>query len=177
MSNRVEGVVYKVYEREFRGKPSYTIKIDGDPIWYRANASRFAGIAEAGNRVTFNASMNPDGTSAKVEGAVTLASPAPAAANGTPSAGGGGDRNNSIVYQSSRKDAVLLVQMLLASGALALPKAQKSKVGVIEAAVDRYTAMFFDDVFTLGAVTREAEGGGEGEAEEADEASDEGDDE
>jgi hypothetical protein len=150
--------VYKVYERAFRGQPSFTIKIDNDPIWYRAGNQRFAGIAEAGNRVAFNASMNPDGTSAKVEGPVTLAQPAPAAASGTPSVGGGGDRNNSIVYQSSRKDALELVKMLLSSGALVLPKQQSKKVGIIEAWTDRYTAMFFDDVFTLGAVTREAEG-------------------
>lgn len=161
MANRVEGVVYKVYDRQFRGRPSYTIKIDNDPIWYRAGEQRFAGIAEAGNRVTFNAEMNPDGTSAKVVGAVTLSSPAPVAANGTPAAGGGGDRNNSIVYQSSLKAALNLVSIMAQTGALKLPTAQAKKAGAIEAAVDRYTAMFFDDVFTLGAVTREAEGAGE----------------
>jgi hypothetical protein len=144
-------VVYKVYDRVFRGKNSYTIKIDNDPIWYRAGEQRFAGIAEAGNRVTFNAEMNP----------VTLSSPAPAAANGTPAVGGGGDRNNSIVYQSSLKAALNLVSIMAQTGALKLPTAQAKKAGAIEAAVDRYTAMFFDDVFTLGAVTREAEGAGE----------------
>lgn len=168
MSNRVEGVVWKVYERQFRGKPSFTIKIDNDPIWYRAGGKRFAGIAEAGNRVTFDAEMNADGTSATITSDVTAARAAPAAANGTPNAGGA-DRNNSIVYQSSRKDALELVTLLVQSGSLKMPKAEKAKVGVIEAAVDRYTAMFFDDVFTLGAVTREAEGEGS-EAEEADEA-------
>ncbi len=171
MSNRVEGIVYKVYEREFRGKPSYTVKIDGDPIWYRANANRFAGIAEAGNRVTFNATMNPDNTSARIDGPVTLAQPAPAAASGTPTFGG--DRNNSIVYQSSRKDALELVSILLQTGALDLKKVQSKKAGIIEAAVDRYTALFFDDVSTLGAVTREAEGA---ESTESESAEDEGED-
>ena len=161
MSNRIEGIVYKIYDRVFRGRPSYTIKIDNDPIWYRAGEQRFAGIAESGNRVTFNAEMNPDNTSAKIVGPVTLASPAPAAANGTPASAGGGDRNNSIVYQSSLKAALNLVSILAQTGALKMPAKQAGKVGAIEAAVDRYTAMFFDDVFTLGAVTREAEGAGE----------------
>lgn len=169
--NRVEGVVWKVYDRKYRGRDSFTIKIDGDDIWYRAGDKRYAGIAESGNRVAFDAEMNADGTSATIKGPVTLAKPASPAANGTPSAGG--DRNNSIVYQSSRKDAIELVQLLVASGSLALPKAQKAKVGAIEAAVDRYTALFFDDVGTLGAVVREAESGGESEEPESDE--DEGD--
>jgi hypothetical protein len=172
VSNRVEGVVYKIYDRQFRGRPSYTIKIDNDPIWYRAGEKRFAGIAESGNRVAFNAEMNPDGTSAKVVGEVTLASPAPVAANGTPASGGGGDRNNSIVYQSSLKAALNLVSIMAQTGALKLPAAQAKKVGAIEAAVDRYTAMFFDDVFTLGAVTREAEGAGETEGDDEEEGSD-----
>lgn len=172
MANRVEGVVYKVYDRQFRGKNSYTIKIDNDPIWYRAGEQRFAGIAEAGNRVTFNAEMNPDGTSAKVVGGVTLSSPAPAAANGTPAYGGGGDRNNSIVYQSSLKAALNLVSILAQTGALKLPKQEAKRAGAIELAVDRYTAMFFDDVHTLGAVTREAEGAGETEGDDEEEGSD-----
>lgn len=174
MSNRIEGVVYKVYDRDFRGQKSYTIKIDNDPIWYRCGTKRFAGIAESGNRVAFNATMNPDGTSAKVEGEVTLAAKAPAAASGTPNAGG--DRNNSIVYQSSRKDALELVTLLVSSGALKLPSAQAKKAGAVEAAVDRYTALFFDDVFTLGAVTREAEGDG-ASADEDEAEGDEGEDE
>jgi hypothetical protein len=173
VANRVEGVVYKVYDRVFRGRNSYTIKIDNDPIWYRAGEQRFAGIAEAGNRVTFNAEMNPDNTSAKIVGAVTLSSPAPAAANGTPSTLGGGDRNNSIVYQSSLKAALNLVSIMAQTGALKLPAAQAKKAGAIEAAVDRYTAMFFDDVFTLGAVTREAEGEGDAEGDDEEEGSDE----
>lgn len=137
------------------------MKLDGDPVYYRANANRYAGIAEPGNRVVFNANPRPDRGDALIEGGVTLAAPAaPAAAPGTPNTGGGGDRQNSIVYQSSRKDALELVGLLLTSGALKLSKTPAKQVGEIELAVDRYTAQFFDDVFTLGAVTREAESEG-----------------
>jgi len=174
VSKRVEGVVFKVYERDFRGKASYTIKIDGNPTWYRAGGKRFAGIAESGNRVAFDAEPNAGRDDAKITSDVVLAKATPAA-GGAPSAGGGADRGNSIVYQSSRKDALALVTLLAQTGALKLPAAQAKKVGVIEAAVDRYTALFFDDVFTLGAVVREAEGAeSEGDESEGDE-SDEGD--
>jgi hypothetical protein len=160
MSNKVEGVVFKVYPKTFPGKPeTYSIKIDGDPLFYRAGTNRFAGIAESGNRVTFEATPNPDGKSARIEGPVTLVKPQPAqtvGSTGTPSWDG---RNNSIVYQSSRKDAIEYVKLLLANGALPVPKDKKSIAGFLDAALDRYTAQFFEDVNTLGAVTRELEGG------------------
>jgi len=166
---RVEGTVYKVYTRDFRGKSSHTIKIDGNDTWFRAGAKRYAGIAESGNLVAFDAEPNPGRDDAKITSDVVLAKAAPAAAPGTPYAAVG-DRNNSIIYQSSRKDALALVGLLAQTGALKLPAAQAAKAGAVEAALDRYTALFFDDVSTLGAVVREAEGTGDGAAESEDEA-------
>ena len=165
---RVEGTVFRVYDREFSGKKVYTIKIEGNDTWYRAGTKRYAGIAESGNRVAFDAEPNPGRGDAKITSDVVLAKAAPAAAPGTPYAAGG-DRNSSIVYQSSRKDALALVALLAQTGALKLPAAQAAKVGAVEAALDRYTALFFDDVSTLGAVVREAEGTGDGAAESEDE--------
>lgn len=166
MSNKVEGVVFKVYDKQFPGKPvTYSIKIDGDPLFYRAGTNRFAGIAEAGNRVTFMATPNSDGKSARVDGPVTLVKTEPVAASGTPSFGDG--RQNSIVYQSSRKDAIEHVKLLIQTGGLPLPKEKAKIAAAVDAAVDRYTALFFEDVNTLGAVTRELEGGGPAPAEAA----------
>lgn len=173
MSKQVTGTVYKVYDREFRGRMTHTVKIDGDPTWYRAGNKRFAGIAEPGNVVTFTAEPNPGRDDAKIISDITLAAPAPAAASGTPYADG--NRDNSIVYQSSRKDAIALVQVMLAAGALKIPKPEAKRAGAIELAVDRYTALFFEDVGTLGAVTREAEGAGEEAETGADEESDDSD--
>lgn len=175
MSNKVEGIVFRVYPKTFPGKPeTYSIKIDGDPLYYRSGTNRFAGIAEAGNRVSFMATPNSDGKSARIDGPVTLMKPEPAAASGTPSFGDG--RQNSIVYQSSRKDAIEHVKLLIQTGGLPLPKEKAKIAGVIDAAVDRYTALFFEDVNTLGAVTRELESAGvpaetqtAGEGEEGDE--------
>lgn len=163
--SKIQGLVFKVYDKPFSGRMTHTIKLDGDPIWYRAGGNRFAGIAEPGNTVTFEATPNPDGTSAKIVGPVTIVATQPVAASGTPAySGSGGDRNASIVYQSSRKDAVAFLAAALAAGAIKLPAAQAAKLGALEAALDRYTAIFYEDVGTLGAVVREAEAGGEGTA-------------
>ena len=171
-----EGVVFKVYNKAFSGRETFTIKLDGIKIWLRCNTERYAGIAEPGNRITLEADMLPDGESAKVvPGSVKLAgAPAPVAASGTPVTAGYGDpgRQNSIVYQSSLKAALDTVAMLLQTGALDLKKVQSKKAGIIEAAIDRYTAQFFNDVNTLGAVTRESESADaetEAEAEEGSE--------
>lgn len=175
MSNKIEGVVFKVYPKTFPGKPeTYSIKIDGDPIYYRSGTNRFAGIAESGNRVTFMATPNADGKSARIDSPVTLvAAPPPAAASGTPALGG--DRQNNIVYQSSRKDAIELVKLILSTEAMTLPTKKADRLAALEALVDHYTAQFFEDVSTLGAVTREnesegvpaakADGGGEDDGE------------
>lgn len=154
---RYEGVVFKVYEKEFSGRMTYSIKLDGQPLYHRAGGNRYAGIAEPGNRVAFDADANPDGKSTKISGAVTLQSAPQAAASGTPSMGGDA-RQNSIVYQSSRKDALAFLDIVVKNGALKIPTPVNAKLGVLEAALDRYTALFFDDVNTLGAVLRSAEG-------------------
>ena len=166
MSERIEGTVFKVYEKTFSGKANYSIKLDGNPIYYRAKQQRFAGIAEPGNRVAFNATANADGQSANIDGPVTLSAPAAVAASGTPAvAQSYGDRSNSIVYQSSRKDALEFVALALSTGSLSLGKVDKKRLGILEAALDRYTALFFEDVNTLGAVVREAENEGKAQAE------------
>lgn len=157
---KYEGVVFKVYDKEFSGKMTYSIKLDGQPLYHRAGMQRFAGIAEAGNRVSFDAEPNPDGKSTKITSPVTLVAAQAVASSGTPSGGGDGPRQNSIIYQSSRKDALEFLNVLFNAGALKLPAAVAAKAGALEALLDRYTALFFDDVNTLGAVVREAEGGG-----------------
>jgi hypothetical protein len=84
------------------------------------------------------------------------------AAPPTPSerqSGGGGNqgtsRDDSIRYQSSRKDALVMVGLMAAAGVLYNDKTPKSKIGgILEDAVDRFTAVYFEDVDTLGALTR-----------------------
>jgi hypothetical protein len=158
VSNTVTGQVFKVYEKQFSGKPmTYSVKLEDNPIYYRLGTNRQAGVIEPGRIIQFSATPNADGKSATVQGAVTNAAAPPAAASGTPAFGG--DRQNSIVYQSSLKSAIEFISTAVKAGAIKLPAKDADKLGVLEAALDRYTAQFFNDVNTLGAVTRELEGG------------------
>jgi hypothetical protein len=160
--SKVTGQVWKVFDKPFRGKVLYSIRLENDPIYYRMNENRNAGVVEPGNYVEFEADTNPDGKSANVKGAIKRveAAPAPAA---TPAAGagwqGGGNpnREHHIHYQSARKDALTFVQIALTSGAIALPAKASAKLAAVEALVDSYTALYLEDVATGGAVTRTTE--------------------
>jgi hypothetical protein len=146
---------------------TYSVKLDGNPIFYRLYENRYSGVVEEGKTIEFEATPNSDGKSANVvKGTIREFVPAQAAAPGAPALGNPNDgRQNSIVYQSSRKDAVAFVDILLREKAVKLPKAQADAKGAIEALLDRVTAQFFNDTQTLGAVVREAQSEGEPEAE------------
>lgn len=156
MSSVVQGQVFRVYDKQFPGKPlTHSVKLEGNPIYYRLGTNRFAGILEPGNSVEFQAGpVNPDGKSANVISPVKAAAPvAPVAATGTPTFNNDA-RNNSIVYQSSRKDAIHLADIILREKAYKLPTKVADQYGAITDLVDHLTATFFQDVGTLGAVTR-----------------------
>lgn len=151
------GQVKKIFDREFSGKMTYSIVIEGSPLYFRLNNKRYPGIVEVGNVVEFEATENDDGKSAKVVSPVTAGkqtkSPQAQAASG----GGTTDwaaKDRSIQYQSSRKDAIEVVGLLLTSGALKLPADKAKQVSVIEAVIDRYTAQFYVDIPELGAIKR-----------------------
>lgn len=60
-----EGVVFKVYNKTFSGRETFTIKLDGVKMWFRCNTDRYAGIAEPGNRISLEAELLPDGEDRK----------------------------------------------------------------------------------------------------------------
>lgn len=172
MSNQVEGVVWKVYTKNFRGRDNYTVKLDGIPTYFRLGTNRHAGVCEEGNKITFSYEENPDGQSARVTSDPRIVqAQAPAAQTAGPT--GGSPRQAAIEYQSSRKDALEFLRLTLTSGAVTLPAAKGKKLVALEALLDRYTAQFFEDVATLGAVVREAANPGD---EEVESASEEGED-
>jgi hypothetical protein len=192
---KVTGQVFKVFEREWPskrpgGKPNktFSIKLEGDPLYYRcprgkgqgSDGERFAGIAEAGNTVTFEAEPVND-TSAQIVGSVTkveaqqatVASIGTGVANSAPApAGQGTSREASIHYQSSRRDALAFVETAVRHGMVKMPAKEAARLEALEALVDHYTAAFFADVATFGAVAR-ANGTGEPAEESSKTTSDE----
>ncbi len=108
-----------------------------------------------GATVSFEAEVGRNGKSCYVVDSTlkeVVGAPKPAP-GGTPT--GFGTRDDSIKYQSSRKDALVMVGLLAAAGALYNDKTPKAKLaGIIEDTVDRFTALYYEDIETLGALER-----------------------
>lgn len=158
--SKVTGQVWKLFDKEFRGKMLWSFRLENDPIYYRMNENRNAGIVEPGNYIEFTAETNSDGKSAQVKGNVGRVEPAkaPAPASGAGWQGGSNPaRETSIHYQSARKDALTLVELAITTGAITLPAKAAAKLAALEALVDAYTAQYLEDVATGGAVTRTTE--------------------
>lgn len=163
---KVQGVVFKVYPKEFPakgGKPAvtwYSIKLEDDKVYYRCKAERYAGIAEAGNRIELEHNgVAEDGSQAEVvKGSVRLAAKPVLAGTGSSSASvvnsSGPSRESSIHYQSARKDALQYVDIMVRANAIKLPAKESARLAALDAIVDRITAQYFDDIGNFGAVAR-----------------------
>lgn len=160
MSDVKSGTVSKVYSNSFDdGNMSHSFKLAGDPKYYRCGKNRFAGIVEEGNVIKFKRALVNDKAD-KVIGTPKLGSSADRAQANTATADAGGkgwgSNDAAIRYQSARKDALVMAGMALTSGAIKLPAKEAGKLEVLEALVDRYTAAFYADIETKGAVARTA---------------------
>lgn len=157
MSDIASGVVTKVYENSFPdGGKSVSFRINGDSRYFRCGRNRFSGILEEGKFIKFKFEPVND-KAAKVLGTPKGGSASEAAQAPASTGGGGRDwaaNDAAIRYQSSRKDALEMAKLVITSEAIKLPAAQAKKLEVLEALVDRYTAAFFADIETKGAVAR-----------------------
>jgi hypothetical protein len=150
------GQVYRLFDKEFRGKTLWSFRLEGDPVYYRLNENRNAGIVEPTNYIEFDFEPNSDGKSATVKGTPRKVQPAAAPQQALGSSGtvSYAERDASIRYQSARKDAIEFVAQAIAAGAVVLPAKASAKLEALEALVDSYTASFFEDISTGGAITR-----------------------
>jgi len=170
------GKVTNVYVKEFDDGKSVSFRLAGDEKFYRCGKKRFEGILEKGNTVEFEYTSIND-SAAKLVGTPKLAAGKPAGGGGSASSGGS-STSNDIHYQSSRKDAVEFLKAALSVGAIKLPAKESGKLEALEKALDHYTAAFYADVETKGAVARtkgpvKTDDDGEAEAEDAGEEEDE----
>lgn len=172
------GKVTNVYVKDYDdGGRSVSFRLAGDEKFYRCGKKRFEGIVEKGNTIEFDYSTISDSAS-KVTNTPKLASAK--AAGGGGSSSGNSSTSNDIHYQSSRKDAVEFLKAVLSVGAIKLPAKESGKLEVLEKALDHYTAAFYADVETKGAVARvkgPKPADEDAEGDEADDADEEGDDE
>ena len=155
----ISGQVGKVYVNTFDdGNTSVSFKLRGDTMYYRLGNKRFAGIVEEGKTISFKAAQVKD-NAFKVLSTPKAAAPSEEAVSGGGPGGrtgnGFGSNDSAIRYQSSRKDALEMARLAIDAEVIKLPP--KNGLAALEALVDRYTAAFFADIETKGAVARTAE--------------------
>lgn len=147
-----QGTVEKLFPSRFGGG---SFSLDGQRGLYFNTKQPLPGFVQVGTNVKFEGELGRNGKSVFVD-ATAIQQQAQAAQ--AASSGGGGTnwakKDASIQYQSSRKDAIAVVDLLLRNGALVLPAAAGKKAGVVEAAIDRFTAIYFEDIDILGALDR-----------------------
>jgi hypothetical protein len=162
MTQTVTGQVYRVFRKDWppnarnpKGNTTYSIKLEGNDLYYRTTKA-WAGIAEPGNIVSFEAKPKDDSSATIVGDVVKVNQQAAATVAGAVANAVGGDRQNHIVYQSSSKDALEYADLLIRNGAVKIPEKMAGKMKSIATLLDILTAQFYNDVSTLGAVTRVA---------------------
>lgn len=151
------------------GNTSYSFQTEATgQTWIRAGKERYAGIVEEGNVVDLITStaqkrgaQSPTTYCDKVS---LVSGKAPPAGDG--SFGGGGFKGASsaqgnglstsqhIQYQAARNAAIEYLKLVVGSAALKLPEAPAKRLKVLDSVLDGYTAQFYTDVDTQGALKR-----------------------
>lgn len=167
----VEGVVFRVYTKDFRGTELYTVKLDGDDNWYRLGETRHADTVDEGYKVKLGYEEDRKGN-LNVSKVKLLAKGDPiqntkrSGGGGRPANTGGGKpavdwdaKDLKIQYQSARKDGLEFLKLVVEQEIVKLPPKTKpaERLAAIEGLLDQYTARFFLDIADQAAVARAAE--------------------
>jgi hypothetical protein len=157
---KVTGVLYKVYEKQWQNKVLRSFKLDGNPIYYRWGEKPVPAGVVPGAALIFEAEAKDD-KSAQIKGDIIVSQVQShqAVQNGGTAAAAKPQvdwaaKDDSIRYQSSRKDALAFLGLPGILEGLVGKAKPADKVGIVEAVLDKYTAGFFSDVSTFGAVVR-----------------------
>lgn len=147
-----QGKVSKVFTSRFGG----SFGLEGQYNLYFNTKNALPADVVEGVTVSFEATPGRNGKSVYVtDASLKVIAQAPPASAAGPAPQTFAQRDNSIQYQSSRKDALVMVGLLAAAGCLYNDNTPKAKLaGIIEDAVDRFTAVYFEDIGTLGALDR-----------------------
>ncbi len=157
MAEKVKGTVKVVKQNDYK---FYSVKIDD--TWYGTGAKNDPKVV-AGDYVEGEYELEKGKyktiTKAGLVKAKGTEPTTGTSTGGAPATGGGSTmswaaKDDSIRYQSSRKDALAFLGLPGVLEGIAGKAKPALKLGVIEATLDRYTAAFFEDVSTFGAVAR-----------------------
>lgn len=151
MAEKIKGELKVVKKNDFG---FYSVKI-GD-TWY-GTGSKKEPLVAVGDYVEGEFELEKGKYKTITKAGLTKAqgtSAATGAATGTSNDAKWAAKDDSIRYQSSRKDALAFLALPgVLEGVVGKAK-PADKLGIVEATLDRYTAAFFEDVATFGAVTR-----------------------
>jgi hypothetical protein len=151
MAEKVKGELKVVKTNDYG---FYSVKIDG--TWYGTGSKKDPGVV-AGDIVEgeFELEKGKYKTITK-SGLKKTAAPAGAAQQDKQQSTGTNwaAKDDSIRYQSSRKDALAFLGLPGVLESIVGKAKPADKVGLVEALVDKYTAGYFEDVATFGAVAR-----------------------
>jgi len=151
MAEKVKGEV-KVVRANDHG--FYSVKIDD--TWYGTGQKKDPGVA-AGDFVEGEYELEKGKYKTITKSGLTKAAkqaPVGASGGGQSSPSSWAAKDDSIRYQSSRKDALAFLALPGVLDSIVAKAKPAEKVGLVEALVDKYTASFFEDVATFGAVAR-----------------------
>lgn len=146
---RVQGQVFKLYDSRFGGG---SFRLENDQTYYNTR-DPLPSFVVPGAQVEFEAG-ELKGKGRAASNITQLARTAPQTTAQTVGGGTGVSRDEHIRYQSARKDALQMVQLLLEHGAVKLGENVAKRAAIIEALTDKFTANFFVDIDTLGALDR-----------------------
>jgi hypothetical protein len=158
-----KGRPYTSYRGQIQGT-WYSFGFDKPPVAKGDYVRAEIGDVNGYQQILRSERIDPPTAQPPIKTMTGIGAPTPAAP-----ATGFRDRNDSIVYQSSRKDAIALVELLIAQNALPVSEA-KTKAGVskrfeeIMALVDKITVQYYYDVNTLRNLERVQDAGAEGPA-------------
>lgn len=153
---RRKGTVSKIGKSKY----SFFIQLDGDGHYFNTKYNPKCGVGDV-----VGLTYEPKGEQRSQIKDVKLLED-----NGGPkgyqeSSGGGGggrsggsyasdpDRQASIIYQSSRKDALVMAELILSNDGIKLPKGEDARRTVIEELVAELTLSFFNDASNPKAAT------------------------
>ncbi len=153
---QVTGFIENVYENQTKwkwpdGSPKcmYAATVDGTRYSFKNKNI----TSLKGKYVSFEAEQNGDYWNANPDSLKTLDAPTPkqGVSNGKlPAMPSSDTRQDSIIYQSSRKDAIEMVNAMLAAGLIDFGKAKGAqKMELYEVYVDHYTVRLYNDTKRL----------------------------
>lgn len=153
-----QGQVDKLFPSRFGGG---SFALAGQRGLYFNTKTPLPGFVQPGATVKFTGELGHNGKSVFVEGngieQIAQAAPAAGAAASVGGTVNYEKRDAQIRLQSCRNSAIATVGLLLQyASASVLPSGENKKAGAIEALIDRFTAVFYDDTETFAVLDRAA---------------------